>query len=109
MGIDPATTPLPKGEVFSGRDVTNKARVLLKPEPMYTEAAKQARITGTVVLRGVFSSTGRVTSLRALSGLPNGLTEQAVAAARNIRFVPASRDGHNVSMWIQLEYNFNLY
>jgi TonB family protein len=109
VGVDPATTPAAKVEVFSGKDVTKKAQVLLKPEPMYTEAARQAQITGTVVLRCVFSSTGHVTSLRAVSGLPNGLTERAVAAARNIKFIPASRDGHNVSMWIQLEYNFNLY
>ena len=109
VGVDPATSSLPKTEVFAGKDVTTKARVLLKPEPMYTEEAKQARVTGTVVLRGVFSSTGRVTSLRAISGLPNGLTERAVEAARSIKFIPASKDGRNVSMWIQLEYNFNLY
>jgi len=109
VGVDPANTTLPKTEVFTGKDVTTKARVLLKPEPMYTEEAKQAHITGTVVLRGVFSSTGHVTSLRALSGLPKGLTERAVEAARSIKFIPATRDGRNVSMWIQLEYNFNLY
>jgi TonB family protein len=107
--VDPATTSLPKTEIFSGKDVTTKARVLVKPEPMYTEEAKQARVTGTVVLRGVFTATGHVTSLRAVSGLPNGLTERAVEAARNIRFVPASKDGRSVSMYIQLEYNFNLY
>jgi hypothetical protein len=26
-----------------------------------------------------------------------------------IKFVPATKDGHQVSMWMQLEYNFNLY
>ena len=25
------------------------------------------------------------------------------------KFVPATKDGHPVSMWMQLEYNFNLY
>jgi len=37
------------------------------------------------------------------------LTERAIAAAKQIRFVPAQKDGHAVSMWMQLEYNFNLY
>lgn len=96
-------------KVFSGKDVNSKARVLSKPEPQYTEEARKNQVTGTVVLRAVFTSGGQVTNIRAVSGLPFGLTERAIAAARNIRFVPATKDGHAVSMYIQLEYNFNLY
>ena len=96
-------------KIFSGKDVTTKARVLSKPEPQYTEEARKNQITGTVVLRAVFSSSGQVTQIKAVQGLPNGLTERAIAAARQIRFTPATKDGRAVSMWMQLEYNFNLY
>jgi TonB family protein len=96
-------------KVFSGKDVNSKARVLSKPEPQYTEEARKNQVTGTVVLRAVFTSGGQVTNIRAVSGLPFGLTERAIAAARNIKFVPATKDGRPVSMYIQLEYNFNLY
>lgn len=96
-------------KIFSGRDVTSKARVLSKPEPQYTEEARKNQITGTVVLRAVFTSGGAVTNIRAVSGLPFGLTERAIAAARQIKFIPATKDGRQVSMHIQLEYNFNLY
>jgi TonB family protein len=96
-------------KIFSGKDVTSKARVLEKPEPTYTESARKNQITGTVVLRAVFSSGGTVTNIHAVSGLPDGLTERAIAAARQIRFVPATKDGHPVSMWMELQYNFNLY
>ena len=95
--------------IFSGKDVTSKARVLSKPEPQYTEDARKNQIVGTVVLRAVFSSSGQVTNIRAVSGLPYGLTDRAIAAARQIKFIPATKDGHTVSMWMQLEYNFNLY
>ena len=95
--------------IFSGKEVNSKARVLSKPEPQYTEEARKNQITGTVVLRAVFTSGGQVTSIRAVSGLPYGLTERAIAAARQIRFTPAMKDGRAVSMYIQLEYNFNLY
>ena len=95
--------------IFSGKEVSSKARVLSKPEPQYTEEARKNQITGTVVLRAVFTSGGQVTSIRAVSGLPFGLTERAIAAARQIRFTPATKDGRPVSMYIQLEYNFNLY
>ena len=96
-------------KIFSGKDVSSKARVLSKPEPQYTEDARKNQVTGTVVLRAVFTSGGQVTNIRAVSGLPYGLTERAIAAARQIKFTPATKDGHAVSMYIQLEYNFNLY
>ena len=96
-------------QIFSGKDVNTKARVLSKPEPQYTEEARKNQITGTVILRAVFTSGGQVANISARSGLPYGLTERAIAAARQIKFVPATKDGHAVSMYIQLEYNFNLY
>ena len=96
-------------KIFSGREVSSKARVLSKPEPTYTESARKNQITGTVVLRAVFSSGGTVTNIHAVSGLPDGLTERAIAAAKSIRFVPATKDGRPVSMWMELQYNFNLY
>ena len=95
--------------VFAGKDVTQKARVLSKPEPQYTEDARKNQVTGTVVLRVVFTSGGQVTDIRAVKQLPYGLTEKAMAAARQINFIPAMKDGHAVSMYMQLEYNFNLY
>jgi len=44
-----------------------------------------------------------------MSTLPDGLTEMATEAARKIRFIPAIKDGRFVSMWMELQYNFNLY
>jgi len=96
-------------KIFSGKDVNSKARVTSKPEPQYTEEARKNQVTGTVILRAVFTSSGQVTNISARSGLPYGLTERAIAAARQIKFVPATKDGRPVSMYIQLEYNFNLY
>jgi len=96
-------------KIFTGKDVTTKARLLSKPEPQYTEDARKNQIVGTVVLKVVFASNGQVTNIRTVSGLPYGLTERAIAAAHQIKFVPATKDGHQVSMWMQLEYNFNLY
>src|SRR5829696_3059064 len=96
-------------KIFTGKDVTSKARLISKPEPQYTEDARKNQVTGTVVLKVVFASNGSVQNIRTVSGLPYGLTERAIAAARQIKFVPATKDGHQVSMWMQLEYNFNLY
>lgn len=95
--------------VFKPPEVSTRPRVISKPEPQYTEEARKTGLTGTVVLRAVFSSTGQVTNIQAVQKLGAGLTEKAMAAARQIRFVPATRNGQPVSMFMQLEYNFNLY
>ena len=95
--------------VYPAPQVTERARVIAKPEPQYTEEARRNAVTGSVVLRVVFSRNGEVTNIRAVQSLPFGLTERAIAAARMIRFRPASRDGHPVNVYMQLEYNFNLY
>ena len=80
-----------------------------KPEPQYTEEARRNQITGTVILSVIFSRTGQVTNIRPVQSLCCGLTEKAIVAARQIRFVPATRNGQTVSVYMQLEYNFNLY
>ena len=95
--------------VYPAPQVTERARVLVKPEPQYTEEARRNAVTGSVVLRVVFSRSGEVTNIRAVQSLPFGLTERAIAAARMIRFRPATRDGRPVNVYMQLEYNFNLY
>ncbi|HEY0728949.1 MAG TPA: energy transducer TonB [Pyrinomonadaceae bacterium] len=95
--------------IFLGREVDTKARLLSKPEPSYTDKAKSNQVVGTVILKAVFSASGKVTNIRVVQGLPDGLTERAIAAARLIKFIPATREGKFVSMWMQLEYNFNLY
>ena len=105
----PASQADAASKTYLGKEVDRKARLGMKPEPSYTESARVNQIAGTVVLRVFFSSNGMVTNIRVLSGLPNGLTEKAIDVARKIKFLPAIKDGKYVSMWMQLEYNFNLY
>ena len=96
-------------KIYPNLQVSERARVLAKPEPTYTEEARRNAVTGTVVLRVVFARTGEVTNIRAVQSLPFGLTERAIAAARQIRFRPATKEGQPVNVFMQLEYNFNLY
>jgi TonB family protein len=104
-----APKPGEKKLVFTGKEVTTKARVLSKPEPSYTEAARASDVTGTVIMRAIFTAKGEVKHLLIIQSLPLGLTEQAIKAARRIKFIPATKDGQPVSTYIQLEYNFNLF
>ena len=97
------------GRVYNSSATTMRARVLSKPEPVYTAKARNAGVTGTIVLRAVFTSEGTVEHILVLRSLPYGLTNAAIEAARRIKFVPAMKDGKPVSMFMQLEYNFSLF
>ena len=106
--------PLPKPKVdydreFTAKEVTRKAVITAKPEPPYTEAARKNNVSGTVMLRVLLGANGAVLQVAPLSRLPDGLTEQAINAARKLRFTPAQKDGRNVAQWIQIQYDFNLY
>jgi TonB family protein len=95
-------------KIYKPSEVTVRAHILSRPEPEYTDEARRQGISGTVVLRGAFAASGKVEIFRVVSGLPGGLTEVAIKAARQIKFAPAVKDGRYVSMYIQIEYNFNL-
>jgi TonB family protein len=106
------TKPTPATDysrVFAQREVDSKALLTERPKPSYTDSARTNNVQGTVVLRVVLSADGSVGSISAVRGLPNGLTEQAIAAARRIRFVPAKKDGRPVSVAVTVEYNFSVY
>jgi TonB family protein len=94
---------------FRQNDVSLRAIITFKPEPGFTEDARKNNVTGTVRLRAVLSASGEVTSISIVKGLPDGLTEKAIAAARQIKFRPAQKDGRTVSQYVVLEYNFNIY
>jgi protein TonB len=108
-GTHHGNNPEDPDRVYPTLQVSERVRVLAKPEPQYTEEARRNAVSGSVVLRVVFSRTGEVTNIRAVQSLPFGLTERAIAAARLIRFRPATKDGRPVNVYMQLEYNFNLY
>ncbi|HEX8284775.1 MAG TPA: energy transducer TonB [Pyrinomonadaceae bacterium] len=94
---------------FRQNEVTRKALITFKPEPGFTEEARKNNVTGVVRLRAVLSASGSVTNIQTVKGLPDGLTEKAISAARQIRFTPAEKDGRTVSQYVVLEYNFNIY
>lgn len=89
--------------------VTAGLKILSKPRANYTDAARANNIQGTVILRVTFLASGQIGSISSIKGLPNGLTEQAIAAARRISFEPAKRDGQGQAVTRQIEYSFTIY
>lgn len=88
---------------------TKPLQIISKPRANYTDAARQNQFQGTVTLRVTFLASGEIGSVSTIEQLPYGLTEQAISAARGIRFEPAMRNGIPQTVIKQVQYSFMLY
>ena len=91
---------------FKPSGVTRRIVITAKPEPSFTEEARSNGVYGVVRLRTVFTASGAVRVLTVVKGLPDGLTEKAVEAAKRIKFTPAKVNGRAVSQAATIEYDF---
>ena len=84
-------------------------KVLSKVPAKYTDPARKNGTEGVVRLRVTFLASGEIGTVTPVTGLPYGLTEQAIAAARQIKFTPAMRNGVPMSVTKLVEYGFSIY
>jgi TonB family protein len=63
--------------------------IISKPNPVYTEEARQLKLQGEVLLEVLFGANGQLHVNRVVRGMGHGLDEAAVSAASKIRFKPA--------------------
>ena len=83
--------------------------ITFKPKPVYTAGARQNKIEGDVQIEVLFASTGQIHVLRLVRSLGFGLDENARAAASQIRFRPAIRNGIPVDTTGTVHIVFELY
>jgi protein TonB len=88
--------------------VDQKPMALNLPSPRYTEEARKNKIQGTVITKVLVGADGTVKQVRIVRGLPDGLDEQAIQAAYQIRFRPAMKGGQPVAFWQAVQIEFNL-
>jgi TonB family protein len=93
----------------SAFDLSAGPRALTPIAPVYTPEALRAGIAGDVTLVLTLDALGEVRDVAVESGLPEGLTESAVAAARAAKFLPArDRAGVPLAMRVRWIVHFTL-
>jgi len=90
-----------------GGGVTAPA-VLYKIDPEYSEEARKAKYSGTVVLYIQVDESGHATHMRVVKGIGLGLDEKALEAVNKWRFKPGLKDGKPVVVEAHIEVNFRL-
>jgi hypothetical protein len=84
-------------------------QLFTKPRPVYTEIARKNNYEGSVTMRVTFLANGGIGSVQPIDEIPYGLTEEAIKAARKIVFIPAKRNGINISESKRVQYSFTIY
>jgi len=96
-------------ESAAAEDAVDSKPILLNaPQPVYTTKARNEHIEGVVRARILVGSDGTVKRVKILTGLPYGLSYQAMDAAYQLIFKPARKDGRPVEYWLSVEMEFKL-
>jgi len=79
-----------------------------KVNPKYPAEAREAKITGKVVIKSTISDTGKIVDLEVLESPDELLTTAAMEAVNQWRFEPAKCDGNAVGVYYNLTVKFSL-
>lgn len=100
---------LPPGDgVFSSALLDNPPRTKLQTSPAYPYAAKQAGLTGEVVVEFVVDQSGHVRSPRVVRSTDFVFEAAALQAVAKWRFAAGMKDGRAVSFRMMVPILFNL-
>jgi TonB family protein len=104
----PAVTTVAVVQRVNTQPAFTNLELISKPAVKYTNEARQMKVQGDVILRVTFLANGQVAVQGVLRGLGHGLDEEAQRVAQQIRFRPATRDGHPVDMTTNITISFQL-
>lgn len=103
----PAPKPVAHSGPYRVGGLVQAPRLLSKIEPMYPPLAREARISGTVVIDCVIDANGDVTQLKLVSGHPL-LLQAAFAAVKQWKYSPTLLNGKPVPVEMHVYVTFQL-
>jgi len=95
-------------QVFNIDDGVTPPRITRYIAPEYSDAAREAKIEGMVVVEAVIQADGTVGAIAVKRSLHPDLDHNAVYALQQWRFEPSRRGTVPVDVWLFIEMNFQL-
>lgn len=98
------------GEALSENQVDRAVVVTQKSDPRYPESLRSVGVEGTVVMRFIVGTNGRVEpgSIQVISSPHNLFSEAVKRALLNTRFRPAEAGGQKVRQLVEQPFSFKL-
>jgi len=100
----PVAKPKEPVRIFTGM---KEPALLYAPPVQYPPIARQAHVSGTVVIEAVIDDQGNVTQVKVVSG-PALLLNAALKAVSERKYQPTILDGMPVSIRFDVKVQFNL-
>ena len=109
-GLGPGQGGGTGGGTFAVGNGVSSPKLIRRVKPKYTAQATRAKIQGSVVLDAVVQPDGSVDDVTVLRSLDRvfGLDQAAVEAAKEWRFLPGTRFGEPVAVYVRLAIEFRL-
>jgi periplasmic protein TonB len=117
IGSVPSAAPPPPPPPVAAKPVTPQrirvggnvqaAKLIRQPKPVYPPLAKQARISGHVILNAIIGKDGTIQNLTVASGHPL-LIQAALEAVKQWVYAPTLLNGEPVEVVTQIDVNFTL-
>ncbi|HTD21343.1 MAG TPA: energy transducer TonB [Terriglobales bacterium] len=79
------------------------------PDPSYTDAARNAKVSGIVGLSVIVNPDGTVRDVQVERSLRPDLDQQSIATLRTWRFIPATKEGIAVAVKLTIQTSFSVY
>jgi TonB family protein len=101
----------PEGPVYrlSKEGGVKAPKILYQPNPELSEKARALREQGTVTIFVIVGTDGRPRNVEVTCSSGPDLNENAVAAAKEWRFEPATKDGKPVMVQLSIDFSFRQY
>jgi TonB family protein len=106
--VNESGTTVPGDGALTVGNGVSAPSVLFTVDPQYSEEARKAKHSGTVLLSVIVDTGGRATDIHVLQSLGMGLDEKAMEAVMKWRFRPGMKDGVPVNVRARIEVNFRL-
>ena len=96
------------GGVFRVGGGVSQPAVIFKVDPEYSEEARKAKYSGTVMLAVIVDAEGHARDIHVVKSLGMGLDEKAIEAVEKWKFKPGMKGGQAVNVRATIEVNFRL-
>jgi Gram-negative bacterial TonB protein C-terminal len=93
----------------AGEEGVTLPRCLRMPNPSYTDDARNAKFSGTILVEGYVGTDGQVQVFRILKGAPYGLNDSTRQTIGTWQCDPSLLEGKPVPVIVPFEITFRLY
>jgi TonB family protein len=98
----------PASDVYKVGGGVHSPTVISKTEPQYSEEARVAKYSATVLLQVTVGTDGAPHDIKVMKAAGFGLDDCAISTIARWRFKPAQKDGDPVPVYATIEVNFRL-